>query len=127
MLTDLVQAYIQQNKGAINPAALIKVEDELQGKRGGITEAIQKWPKLLTGKPLDKTAKPYRDLLDFISYRNLLLHGKITEKIRWSGKLAQHVETVDSADLAQRTVSNMVKVMAKHFGFDTPKWASEKH
>ena len=120
---ELLRAYIQQNKGAINPAALIKVEHGLQRKTG-ITAAIQKWPKLLTGRPLDETAKPYGDLLEFISYRNSLLHGKITEKIPLSGKLAQDIETVDSADLAQRTVSNMVRVIAKHFGFDTPNWAS---
>jgi hypothetical protein len=52
------------------------------------------------------------------------VHGQIAEKMRsWPGKLAQDVETIECADLAQETVSEMIKMTALHFGLDTPAWA----
>ena len=118
---EVVNGYIQQKGATLDPTGRMKVQDGLV-KHTGIHEALRDWPKFLTGNSLDTTTKAYADFVNFTKYRNALLHGKITENIPSWGKLAQDVETIDGAELAQRTVSEMVKAVARHFGFPIRTW-----
>jgi hypothetical protein len=122
---ELIKGYIQQNRATLkteHPEAVAKVEEALKKKRA-ITDAVREWPKLLTGNSLDSTTEPYQNFKRLTKYRNFLVHGKITEPIPgWGELLAQDVETVDSAALAQRTVSAMLKVVSSHFGIGPPTW-----
>jgi hypothetical protein len=93
-------------------------------RHAGIHEAVRDWPKYLLGRSLDTNTRSYHNFVKFTNYRNQLVHGQIAEKMRsWPGKLAQDVETIECADLAQETVSEMIKMTALHFGLDTPAWA----
>jgi hypothetical protein len=121
---EVVRGYIQVKRAIIDPAALKKVEDGFQHNTG-IREAVRDWPKVLTGQSLDTNTEPYQDLLNFIKYRNALVHGKITEPIPSWGKLAQDVETPDNADHARRSISAMTFIVSAHFGFDAPNWAAQ--
>ena len=119
---EVVRGYIQQRGATINnPTGLKKVENGLR-KHNGIHAAVRDWPKYLTGNSLDTTTKSYADFVNFTQYRNALVHGNITEKIPSWGKLAQDVETIDNAELAQGTILQMIKVVAAHFGFNVPTW-----
>jgi hypothetical protein len=116
----IVKGYIQRNRAALNPEAVAWVAEALK-KNTGISDAVQEWPKLLRGEPLDSGTEVYRNLVKFTKYRNCLVHGKITDPIPgWGKSLAQDVETVGSAELAQRTVSAMLKVVSDHFGVAPP-------
>jgi hypothetical protein len=119
---DVIRGYIQTNRRSIDPSKLLKVEKELNTSRIGIHEALNNWPKVLTGKPLDTATKSFGNFVNFKEYRNLLVHGKITDKVP-SGKLAQDVETISEAELALQTVSEVIKIVAVHFGFSVPTWA----
>jgi hypothetical protein len=118
---EAVLGYIQQRSSAIDKSKLKQVEGGLH-KRTGIQKAIREWPTLLTGQPLDSGTKLYKDWVNFTQYRNSLLHGKITEPISSSGKLAQEVETIEDAELAMATIAGMINAVAGHFKFDVPTW-----
>jgi hypothetical protein len=121
---ELVKGYIQQNRAKLNeeyPEAVAKVEEALEKKRP-FSDAVNKWPKLLTGTSLNSTTEAHQNFLHLTEYRNCLVHGKISEPIPGWGKPAQDVETVDSAELAQRTVSAMLKMVSSHFGIAPPTW-----
>lgn len=54
---EIITGYIQQNRATIDPVRLKTVEDRLTGPRyTGIQEAVEKWPKWLTGKPLPRSS-----------------------------------------------------------------------
>jgi hypothetical protein len=113
--------FIHHNRATIDPDGLKKVERGL-ARRTGIQDAVKEWPKWLTGNTLPKSSS-CSNLVKFMKYRNALIHGKITEVIPSSGqKLAQDIETVDNAELALQTVSDMIKATAQHFGFQAPSW-----
>lgn len=118
---EVVMGYIQEKGASIDPGELKKVEDGFR-QNTGIHGAVRDWPKCLTGTSLDTQTKSYQDFVNFTKYRNALVHGKITEKIPSWGKLAQDIETIDHAELAQQTISEMIKSVAPHFGFDLPTW-----
>jgi hypothetical protein len=116
-----VRAYIELNRANIPPANLAKVENGLRN-RTGIGKAIENWPNYLTGTSLNLTSQAYRDYNMFREYRNALVHAKITDVLPSVGKMAQEFETVDYADLANQTASDMIKMVADHFGLDAPNW-----
>ena len=122
---ELIKGYVQQNRPALekeHPGAAAKVEEDLR-KNQGILEAVKESPKLLTGGPLDCATEAYRNFVKLTKYRNNLVHGKIVEEIPgWGKLLAQDVETVDSAELAQRTISAMLEVVSSRFGIASPTW-----
>jgi hypothetical protein len=118
---DAVRSYIQEYRTRINPANLQKVEESLN-KRTNISEALDKWPKRLTNKALNKNSTTYRLYVDYRHYRNGLIHGKITEPIPNVGKLAQDMETISDAEAANKVVSDMIKDISAHFGFAAPAW-----
>jgi hypothetical protein len=92
--------------------------------RTDLKTALESWPQELVGTPLRTSDKFYDDFSNFREYRNLLVHGKIEEPIRSSwGKLAQDIETIEYAELSQRTVSEMITLVAQHFGHEIPAWA----
>ncbi len=122
---DAVRGFIEANRAHILSANLKKVEDGLigRGRRvAGIYEALGDWPQLLTGKPLDKTIQAYKDYDNFRNYRNLLVHGRVSDTLP-SGKLAQEVETLKDAEHAILSAAEMIKAMAAHFGLQPPTWA----
>ena len=122
---ELIRGFIQESRARLGtgcPGAVVKVEEALKGNTG-ILEAVQEWPRLLTGNPLVSESGTYRDFVKFTKYRNSLVHGKITDPIPgWDKLMAQDVETVDSAKLAQRTVSDMLEMVSSHFGIAPPTW-----
>lgn len=120
---DAILGYIQQNRAAIKAPSLDKVEKGIQSTTG-IAGAVCKWPKLLTGKSLPAQTQAFKDFSNFLKYRNALVHGSITAKIPGWGKLAQEVETVQYATLARTTTTEMVKMVAAHFGLPVPAWAA---
>jgi hypothetical protein len=92
--------------------------------RPAVQVGLERWPQTLVGTPLDTSAKVYDDFSNFREYRNFLEHGKISEPIRSSWrKLAQEIETLEYAELAQSTVSEMINMVARHFGYSLPAWA----
>ena len=118
---DVITGYIQANAATVDQARVAKVKKEMA--RADLKKALERWPEFLVGTPLDTSAKVYDDFSNFREYRNFLSHGKISEPIRstW-GKLAQEIETVEYAELARRTVSEMNNMVAQHFGYDIPAW-----
>lgn len=91
--------------------------------RTELKKALESWPEQLVGAPLRTSDKLYDDFSNLREYRNLLVHGKIEEPIRSSwGKLAQDIETIEYAELSRSTVSEMIKLVAQHFGDDIPAW-----
>ncbi len=122
---NVIRGYIQQKGNGIhNPAKLPEIQKALNN-RFSIKTALETWPQLLVGEPLDTSTEFYENFDNFREYRNCLVHGKISEPIRSSwGKLAQDVETISDAGLAHQTVRKMVKVVALHFGYAIPTWAA---
>ncbi len=118
---DVVRGYIQAKGAAVDQSGLAKIRKGMA--RTDLKNALEHWPEILVGTPLHTTAKLYDDFSNFREYRNFLVHGKISEPIRSSwGKLAQEIETVEYAELSRRTVSEMIKMVARHFGYDIPTW-----
>jgi hypothetical protein len=118
---EAVRVYIENNRASIAPAELQKVENGMRS-RIGIAEALKKWPAYLTGNPLDTKSEPITTFTMFREYRNALVHAKIADVLPSVGKLAQELETIENAELANETVSKMVKLIASHFGLETPTW-----
>jgi hypothetical protein len=119
---DVITGYIQANGATVDQSRLTKVKKEMA--RTDLKKALERWPQTLVGTPLDTSAKVYDDFSNFREYRNFLVHGKISEPIRSSwGKLAQEIETLEYAELAQSTVSEMINMVARHFGYSLPAWA----
>jgi len=117
---DVITGYIQKNGAG---SELDKVKKGM--RNAGFKKSLERWPKMLVRKPFDTGAKFYDNFSNFREYRNLLVHGKISEPIRASwGKLAQEIETVECAELAHRTVSEMVNMVAQHFGCSSPAWCN---
>lgn len=122
---EIIGGFIEQNRAALDPKAVQKVENGLNGKKGvgftGIERAVETWPRLLTGRALDPSASA--ELVRLLDYRNALAHGDITRKLqRWGGKLAQEVETVATAELALHMIGEFKTHVAQHFGFSPPPW-----
>jgi hypothetical protein len=118
---DVITCYIQGNGATVDQSRLAKVKKEMA--RTDLKKALERWPQALVGTPLDTSAKVYDDFSNFREYRNFLVHGKISEPIRSSwGKLAQEIETVEYAALARITVSEMINMVAGHFGYSIPAW-----
>jgi hypothetical protein len=121
---DLIKGYIQANGATADQsrlARLAKVKKEMP--HTPLKKALERWPQALVGTPLDTSAKVYDDFSNFREYRNFLVHGIISDPIRSSwGKLAQEIETVEYAELAQSTVSEMINMLARHFGYNIPAW-----
>lgn len=118
---DVINGYIQEKGNTVERSSLEKIRRDMA--RIDLKKALERWPQELVGTPLDISAKCYDDFSNFREYRNFLVHGKISEPIRSSwGKLAQEIETIECAELSRRTVSDMIKMVAQHFGYDTPAW-----
>jgi hypothetical protein len=118
---EVITGYMQAKGATVDQSRLAKIKKEMA--RIDLKKALESWPQALVGTPLDTSAKVYDDFSNFREYRNFLVHGKISEPIRstW-GKLAQEIETVEYAQLARRTVSEMNNMVAQHFGYDIPAW-----
>lgn len=116
---EIIMGYIQNHRADLDAANVKKVEEGLYGtaKGGftGVTDAVKKWPGLLTGAALNTPACD--DLAKLLEYRNALSHGDITRQLPKWGKLAQEVETTANAELALEAVAKMKKAAALHFGF----------
>ena len=121
---ELIRGFIQANRQRLDVQNLQRLEDGI-AERTGITRAVSEWPELLTGTSLDKGRRTYSDLMNAIQYRNALVHGKITEPIPSLGKLAQDLETCGYAQAVIVIVSEMISVVAAHFGFKIPDWVRE--
>jgi len=118
---DVIRGYIQEKGAAVDQAKLAKIKKDMP--RIDLKKALESWPQALVGAQLDTSAKIYDEFSNFREYRNSLVHGKISDPIRSSsGKLAQDFENVESAELSRRTVSEMIKMVARHFGYDIPAW-----
>jgi hypothetical protein len=117
---DLIRGFIQEKGARIPQQNVQEVEDQLL--RSGINNALRQWPKLLVGKPLDMSTPSYLNFDSFRQYRNCLVHGNIVGRLP-SGRLAQEVETIPDAELAVETVSDLVRIVATHFGFPVPTWS----
>jgi hypothetical protein len=119
---DVITGYIQENGATVDQSRLTKVKKEMA--RADLKKALERWPQTLVGTPLDTSAKVYDDFSNFREYRNFLVHGEILEPIRSSwGKLAQEIETLEYAELAQSTVSEMINMVVRHFGYSLSAWA----
>lgn len=119
---DVISGYIQAKGATVDKSRLAKVRREM-GANIGLKKALESWPQDLIGRPLDNSTRFYEDFSNFREYRNSLVHGKIAEPIHSSWrKLAQEVETVEYAELSRRTVSDMITMVAQHFGYDIPAW-----
>jgi hypothetical protein len=119
---DVITGYIQANGATVDQSRLAKVKKEM-ARRIDLKTSLETWPQALVGAPLDTSSKFYDEFTNFREYRNLLMHGKISEPIRSSwGKLAQEIETVEYAELARSTVSEMTKMVAERFGYTIPEW-----
>jgi len=118
---EVITGYMQAKGVTVDQSRLAKVKKEMA--RMDLKKALESWPQALVGTPLDTIAKVYDDFSNFREYRNFLVHGKISEPIRstW-GKMAQEIETVEYAELARRTVSEMSNMVAQHFGYSIPAW-----
>jgi hypothetical protein len=120
---DVITGYIQANAATVDQSRLAQVKKEM-AHRTDLKKALESWPQALVGTPLDTSAKVYDDFSNFREYRNILVHGKISEPIRSSwGKLAQEIETVECAELARRTVSEIINMVARHFCYSMPAWS----
>jgi hypothetical protein len=120
---EVITSYIQANGATVDQSRLAKVKREMA--RTDLKKALERWPQALVGTPLDTSAnaKVYDDFSNFREYRNFIVHGKISEPIRSSwGKLAQEIETVECAELARLTISEMINMVACHFGYSIPAW-----
>jgi hypothetical protein len=119
---NVIKGYIQAKGATVDRSRLARIKKEMP--RTDLKKALESWPQALVGVSFDISAKFYDDFSNFREYRNFLVHGKIEEPIRSSwGKLAQDIETVEYAELALRTVSEMSKTVARHFGYEMPEWA----
>jgi hypothetical protein len=122
---EIIEGFIEQNRAALDPKAVQRVDNGLNGKNRerftGIRQAVETWPRLLTGRALDPSASA--EFVRLLDYRNALAHGDITKKLqRWGGKLAQEVETVATAELALHMIGEFRTHVAQHFGFGPPPW-----
>jgi len=118
---DVAESYIQANRNDKSKAKKLQKVEKALKKWVGIKKALDKWPERLTGKPLNKKLACYQQYDNFREYRNRLLHGEVSGKLP-SGRLAQDLETIADAELALQAVSEMIKVVATHFGFPVPSW-----
>jgi len=121
---EFIRGFVQENRADLDaqrPGAVATVEDGLK-KNVGVRESVRKWPKLLTGESLDTGTRAYQDFVKLTTYRNWLIHGKITEKIPDWERLAQECETIESAQLARCTVAAMVEMVSSRFGVSPPAW-----